>query len=199
MYFKKVPKFMEDLIEMIRISQRVIEKIFIREIEGFNLYVKSPEAKKIFDNENDIKFHKEYESSRIIKLFLTIGPQLHIFSEIKEKDEKVEFKKFLSMVLIYRNEIAHNKIKNLNAEKLIKFVDLIQKNLKFCENVHSGVVKNKYCIFLENFRRRLLETIESKLIILSCNLEKLNTSNSKSKNNSNKISVYLEKKEISNK
>jgi hypothetical protein len=134
-------KYDSKVVEIIRFSRNIIENIFLTELE-LDLG-KINEVIELYTNENlDKSYHKNLELDEMIKLLIyyidyvtSIEP--HLISL---------FKKFLNIILNYRNQIAHNQLKTDRLQKDLETILIL-----FSDESMSKYVKSAYIKFLKSF------------------------------------------------
>jgi hypothetical protein len=133
-------EYYSEVVEVIRISRNIIEKIFLKEIEYE--FGKLEEVIQVYKNENyDQSYHQSLELDTMIKIFFTYNDKITLL----RGESRKRFNKFINLVLQYRNQIAHNQLKTDNLRK-----DLETILSCISDELLSNYVKNSYVKFVKS-------------------------------------------------
>jgi hypothetical protein len=156
MYFHKKPKYFDEIVEMVRISKNVAEKVFRFEVNN-NFFCENVEsAKNIISSKEKFSYHNDIEITLVLKTLLTSTHCLKI-SQYTDAEELKQFREFLKFTLKYRHQIAHNDLTKISSDKLMTLLDLVISVFKKLDAVYERVIKSRYSKYLANVRSKISE------------------------------------------
>jgi hypothetical protein len=153
MFVWQEPKYFTKMQNLVKIATYVIEKLFKFEIKE-NKLDRFNKVKDIVENrDNQVLFHEKICLNIYINLFLDLKSDLLIRKLLG--DDRVLFDNFLKFIKEWRNGIAHNKIEKIEKSDFLQDVLIMKLLLKLLITINEGLVKKKYCDFVEKLHSEL--------------------------------------------